>query len=122
MLCDLWDIVIEVRRTTKDNIQPGHISSGKLGQIQPNHTSSRKLEKIWTICDSKTRTQHVNRKQGVEQLSEVDHVPTNARSSQGEGVIKMIIQERSPTMKLVSRTHKVAVDWLFDWINLEFKI
>ena len=36
---DLWDIVIEVLRTTKDNIQPGHTSSRKL-----NHTSSGKLE------------------------------------------------------------------------------
>ena len=26
---DIWDIVIEVVRTTKDNIQPGHTSSGK---------------------------------------------------------------------------------------------
>ena len=41
---DLWDIVIGVLRTTKDNIQPGHTSSGKRRQIQPNHTSSGKLE------------------------------------------------------------------------------
>ena len=32
---DLWDIAIELRRTTKDNFQPGHTGSGKLGQIQP---------------------------------------------------------------------------------------
>ena len=84
---DLWDIVIEVLRTTKDNIQPSHAGSGKLGQIQPNQTCSRKLEYVQpklTICDSKTKTQHVNRKQGVDQLSEVDRVPTNTRSSQGE--------------------------------------
>ena len=56
---DVWDIVIEVLRTTKDNIQPSHASSGKLGQIQPNHTSSRKHEYVQpnsTICDSKTKT------------------------------------------------------------------
>ena len=126
LLCDLWDIVvIEVLRTTKDDSQPGHISSGKFGQIQPNHTSSRKLEyvqPIWTVCDSKTSTQHVNRKQGVEQLSEVEHVPTNTRSSQGEAVIKIIIQGRGPTMRHVSRTHRVAVDWSFDWTNLEPRI
>ena len=35
---------------------------------------------------------------------------------------KMIIKGRSPTMRHVSRTHKVAFDWLFDWINLVPKI
>ena len=39
----LWDIVIEVLRTTKDNIQPGQTRSGKLGQIQPNHTAQGNL-------------------------------------------------------------------------------
>ena len=36
---DIWEIVIEVLRTTNDNIQPGHTSSGKLGQspTQPYH-------------------------------------------------------------------------------------
>ena len=31
-----------------------------------------------------------------------------------EAVIKMIIKGRSPTMGQVSRTHRVALDWLFD--------
>ena len=104
---DLWDIVIEVLRTTKDNIQPGHASSGKLEQTQPNHTSSGKLEYVQpnsTIYDSKTKTPRVTRKQRIDQLNEVDHVPTNTRSSQGESqlyisednkaVIKMIIKGR----------------------------
>ena len=33
-------------------------------------------------------------------------------------MIKMIFKGRSPTMKHVSRTHRVALDWLFDRINL----
>ena len=37
-------------------------------------------------------------------------------------MIEMIIEGRSPTMRHVSRTHRVAWDWLFDKINLEFKI
>ena len=37
-------------------------------------------------------------------------------------VIKMIIKGRSPRMKHVSRTHRVALDWLFDRINLDPKI
>ena len=39
-----------------------------------------------------------------------------------EAVVKMIIKGRSPTMRHVSRTHRVALDWLFDRINLERNI
>ena len=39
-----------------------------------------------------------------------------------EAVIKMIIRGRSPTPRHVSRTHSVAVDWLFDRINLDSRI
>ena len=34
----------------------------------------------------------------------------------------MIIKGRSPTMRHVSRAHRVALDWLFDRINLDAKI
>ena len=37
-------------------------------------------------------------------------------------MIKMIIKGRSPTLRHVSRTHRVALDWLFDRINLDPKI
>ena len=53
-------------------------------------------------------------------------------SSQGESqlcifednevVTKMMIKGRSSTMRHVSRTHRVALGWLFDRINLEPKI
>ena len=39
-----------------------------------------------------------------------------------EAVIKMIIKGGSRTMRHVSRTHRVALDWLFDGINLDSKI
>ena len=39
-----------------------------------------------------------------------------------EAVIKMITKGRSPTMRHVSRTHRVALDWLFDRSNLDPKI
>ena len=68
----------------------------------------------------------------VDQLSHVDYVTTNVISSQAESqlyifadneaVIKMIMKSRSPTMRHVSRTHRVALDWLFDRINLDPKI
>ena len=58
--------------------------------------------------------------------------PQNVHSSRKEAllyifednqtVIKMIIKGRSPTMRHVSRTHRVALDWLFDGVNLDSKI
>ena len=66
------------------------------------------------------------------ELCNVDYVSSNANSSQGESRLyffedneaatKMIIKGRSPTMRHVSRTHGVALDWLFDRINLDAKI
>ena len=37
-------------------------------------------------------------------------------------MIEMIIKGRSPTVRHVSRTHRVALDWLFDRFNLDSKI
>ena len=65
-------------------------------------------------------------------LNNIDCVPSNVQSSHqeallylfedNEAVIKMIIKGRSPTMRHVSRTHRVALDWLFDRTNLDPKI
>ena len=64
--------------------------------------------------------------------TDIDHIPSNTMHSgasamlyvfeDNEAVIKMIIKGRSPTMRHVSRTHRVALDWLFDRINLDSKI
>ena len=61
-----------------------------------------------------------------------DSVPSNVQSARqeallyvfedNEAVINMIIEGRSPTMRHVSRTHRVALDRLFDRINLDSKI
>ena len=68
----------------------------------------------------------------INDLDNVDFLPSNVQSSHQEAllyvfednqaVIKMIIKGRSPTMRHVSRTHRVALDWLFDRINLDSKI
>ena len=65
-------------------------------------------------------------------MENIDAVPSNVQSSRHEAllyvfedngaVIKMIIKGRSLTMRHVSRTHRVALDWLFDRINLDSKI
>ena len=68
----------------------------------------------------------------IDDLNNVDFISSNVNSSRQEAllhvfedheaVIKMIIQGRSPTMRHVSRTHRVALDWLFDRINLDPKV
>ena len=65
-------------------------------------------------------------------MENIDSVFSNVQSTRqeallyvfedNEAVIKMIIKGWSPTMRHVSRTHRVALDWLFDRINLDSKI
>ena len=69
------------------------------------------------------------RSQGITNvLNHIDCVPSNVQFSHqealyvfedNEAVIKMIIKGRSLTMRHVSRTRRVALDWLFDRINLD---
>ena len=68
----------------------------------------------------------------IDVMKDIDVVPSNVQSARqeallyvvedNEAVIKMIIKGRSPAMRHVSRTHRVAPDWLFDRINLDTKI
>ena len=68
----------------------------------------------------------------IDDLDNVDFLSSNVHSSRkeallyvfedSEAVIKMITKGRSPTMRHVSRTHRVALDWLFDRVNLDPKI
>ena len=110
---DLWDVVIEVLHSsnnTKSSIQ------GAAGNRLRNSNTKSKRQ----------------RNRDVDELSNVDHIVTDASSSRSEAqlyifedneaVIKMIIEGRSPMMRHVSRTHRVALDWLFDRINLDPKI
>ena len=75
-----------------------------------------------TNTQIKTHTHH-----NVLELSDVEYVSCYVKSSRSgalldifehnEAVIKMIIKGRSPTMRHVSRTHRIALDWFFDRIN-----
>ena len=75
-------------------------------------------------------TDRSQRSQGkTNALNSIDRVLSNVQSSHqeallyvfedNEAVIKMIIKGRSPTTRHVSRTLRVALDWLFDRINLD---
>ena len=100
--------MIEALRSTNNNVQPKHTS----------------IQETGATLHSKTKAQKVKRKQKVDQLSDVEYVHTNTHSSQGgsqlcifeenEALIKIIIGGRSPTMRHVSRTLRVALDRLFD--------
>ena len=80
-------------------------------------------------CDVHKR--HKSQKK-IDVMEDIDSVPSNVQSARqeallyvfedNEAVIKMIIKRRSPTMRHVSRTHRVALEWLFDRINLDSKI
>ena len=111
---DLWDLVIEVLGMNHRIPKPTQACTRETGvDIQSTH-------KIQHVLD-----------QNVD-LSNVDQVPSNAHLSEkeskldifegNEAVIKLIIKGRSPTMRHVSRTHRVVLDWSFDRINLDPKV
>ena len=117
---DLWGFVIEVFHSSPN--QSNNTKDQVRGNSSRNTTSNNH-----TQSQTKVPTQHDN-----FDLSNVDYVPLNAKFSRfgamlyifedNEAVIKMIVEGRSPTMRLASRTHRVALDRLFDRINLEPKI
>ena len=67
----------------------------------------------------------------IDVMKDIDSVLSNVQSwrqeallyvfEDNEAVITMINEGRSPTMSHVSRTHRVALDWLCDRINLDSK-
>ena len=107
---DLWDLIILI-----------------LGNTTQNHDRTEKP----VVCSDKSHVQGQSRGM-FNVLNNVDLVPSSVQSSHqeallyvfedNEAVIKMIIKGRSPTMRHVSRTHRVALDWLFVRINLDPKI
>ena len=103
---ELWDLIVSF-----------------LGSV--TQTSDRTVRPVDTERSQKSQGK-------INVLSGIDCVPSNVQSSHqeallyvfedNEAVIKMINKGRSPTMRHVSRIHRVALDWLFDRINLDPKI
>ena len=104
---ELWDLIVSVL---------GNVSRVSDRSEQP---------------DNDVHKRHKSQKK-IDVMEDIDSVPSNVQSARqeaslyvfedNEAVIKMIIKGRSPTMRHVSRTHRVALDWLFDRINLDSKI
>ena len=103
---ELWDLIVSVFGSVSQ------ISDGS-GQPESDVKKNRKSQRKINVMEN------------------IDSVPSNVQSSRqeallyvfedNEAVIKMIIKGRSPTMRHVSRTHRVALDWLFDRVNLDPK-
>ena len=104
---ELWDLIVSVL---------GNVSRVSDGSGKP---------------DNDVHKHHKSQK-NIDVMKDIDSVPSNVQSlrqeallyvfEDNEAVIKMIIKGSSPTMRHVSRTHRVALDWLFDRINLDSKI
>ena len=117
----LWILFIEVF-----HYNPNQLSKTKDSSAQGN-LWHRVMSSTRQKNQTKVPTQHDN-----FDLSYVDHVPSNAKFSRfgamlyvfedNEAVVKMIIKGRSPTTRHVSRTHRVALDWLLNRINLDPRI
>ena len=103
---DVWDLVIEVLRTTQGipKLKPAH---GKLVQYPKAHPRSHKCWiRMWIYRTwIKFLRTHISLRRHLYIFED------------NEAVIKMIIKGRSPTMRHVSRTHRVALDWLVDSIK-----
>ena len=104
---ELWDLIVSV--------------FGSVSQI-----SDRTVRLVHEV------KKHQKSQGKINVIENIDSVPSNVQSSRQEAllyvfednetVIKTIVKGRSPTMRHVSRTHRVAFDWLFDRINLDPKI
>ena len=104
---ELWDLIVSV--------------FGSISQISDRSGQP----------DNDVNKHHKSQKR-INVMENIDSVPSNVQSSRqeallnvfedNEALIKMIIKGRSPSMRHVSRTHRVALDWLYDRINLDPKI
>ena len=116
---DLWDLVIDVLHSN-----PNQKEKFKKEREDPLHDKASEKQ-VKSHCNTQ-----VSEKQ--TELSNVDFVSSNVNSSHkvallyifedNEAVIKMTIEGRSPTLRHVSRTNRVALDWLFDRTNLDQKL
>ena len=114
---DLWDLIVAVLGNTNQSNQARRDLCTNQREVRSTpHTIQKRKKSHGMIND----------------LDNVDFISSNVNSSRqeallyvfedNEAVIKMIIKGRSPAMRHVSRTHRVALDWLFDRINLDPKI
>ena len=101
---ELWDLIISIF----GNIS--HVSDRTGQPVNGKNKSYNKIDVIQNIDSVPSIVQSASREALLYVFED------------NEAVIKMIMKGRSPTMRHVSRTHRVALDWLFDRIKLDPKI
>ena len=129
----LWDLFFffEVMHSAKKQPVQGDLLRD---DAQRKHTNTKTKKRTNQDDIELFNVDHVttNASQRViNDLDTVDVIHPNVQSSHqeallyvfedNEAVIKMIIEGRSPTMRHVSRTHRVAFHWMFDRINRDPK-
>ena len=114
---DLWDLIVSVLGNTAQNrIERGDPLLNKREACTPTHTihkrkQSQRVTNDWTMLIFISSNVNSSHQEALLQMF-----------ADNEAVIKIIKGRRSPTMRHVSRTHRVALGWLFDRINLDSKI
>ena len=103
---ELWDLIVSVFR----NIS--RISDRKEKPVNGKDTHHKSHNKIDVMRDIDAVASNV---ESVRQEALLYVFEDN------EAAIKMIIKGSRPTLRHVSRTHRVALDWLIDRINLDPK-
>ena len=92
---DLWDLIVLVLGNT---IRTHDRTGQRVVNCDKSHAQGHQSRGMFNV------------------LNNVDRVPSNVQFSHQEALLyvfddKMIIKGRSPTMRHVSRTHRVALDW-----------
>ena len=114
---DLWDLIAAVL----------HGNTYQSNQARRDPFMNKR-----EVCSTPQTLQKRKKSHGtIDDLDNVDFISSNVNFSRleallyvfedNEAVIKMVIKGRRPTMSHVSRTHRVALDWLFDRISLDPK-
>ena len=111
---DLWDLVTEVLHSSPNQTNKTKDVRELRGNVSAN---------IRPNVRKQNPTNHTD-----QDLTNIDHAPSSGTHSGSnallyvfedtEAVIKMIIMGRSPMMRHVSRTVRVALDRLFDRIKV----
>ena len=115
---DLWELVIEVFHSSPHQTNKTKDDGGSHGNLSAKTQSNMRKQRP---------TSHTNL-----DLTNIDHVPSSVTHSgsnvmlcvfeDDDAVTRMIIKGRSPTMRLYQEPTGVALDWLFDRMNLDCNV
>ena len=95
----LWDLLIEVFHSNRTKQKDPSESYGKTRQ----HLSSQ-------TCTTRSQIKHTN-----VIPTNIDHIPSNTKNSDSIAILYVFDDsDAATTMRHVSRTHRVALDWLQD--------